>query len=277
MVSFIVDKYKFRNYHFEIIFDSGMGVGCDYFIIITRIWKNKKGRNRKKHILTREFYFEDNEHHFKNFAKKFVFDEQYRKSCMNGTIRWSRLSEWYTENSFYYYNIFQIRKHALASDKEARRDLNEQTKITYERCYQLYKILNKNLEWLESTPEYQEHSKIETSDPNCNGRMEAHMKHIVSTFNNIPGVKTKFSCQGKIRGIEIDEWKYGKIWFPSIHELYAHVSFSKIPEQLKHDLDEFMGRKGIARYNFGYNKIESYGPSFNEDFVLLLEQFIKRI
>ena len=75
----------------------------------------------------------------------------------------------------------------------------------------------------------------------------------------------------------MDEWQYGKIWFPGKHDLCAHLGFEKIPDKLSIDLDEFMQKRGVGQFNFGYNKVESFGPSFNEDFILSLEEFVSMI
>ena len=236
--------------------------------------KKPNGECKKDPIISRPFYFDEvNDVHFKRFAKKFVSDENYRNICIEKTVRWARLSNWYDYNSDYYYDLFQTIHGTFASNKIALKKMREQSDITYKKCNELYNILNKKLEWLESTNEYKAHLEQQSSMPVVDPKkIDLGIEKAVLLFNRIPEVKTRFSCQGSSsNGIIIKEWEYGKIFFPGKHQLYSHISFERIPKEISATLDKFLLEKNVGRCL--YNKAFSFSLEKNNGFIKLLEEF----
>lgn len=64
-------------------------------------------------------------------------------------------------------------------------------------------------------PAYKEFIEIDAKESKASmDTIDVKIKKLVDFFNKIPGVSTKFSCEGMRYNAKLKEWKYGPIWFP---------------------------------------------------------------
>lgn len=263
----IIDQFKIPPYLFQTEFDSGGDIGGEITVHVNLIGSQDT-------ILARTFYFENNnKKHIRSFAKKFANDLDYRQECLNGAVLWKCVSRWYRINGCAYSNQFQTVRSACT--KEEIRRMKAQSKQTWTRMEQLFRIIEKQVDVWETTKEYQEHLVLEQNFTPSKDVIDPEVEGIVHLFNLLPGVKTQFSCQGIRRGIQIGEWKYGPIWFPGNHEPLAYISFSKIPPELEKRLDAYFQKLGLGQFDF--NRITSNFPQNNARFLAALEEFINSV
>lgn len=263
----IIDQFKIPPYLFKTEFDSGGDIGGEITVHVNLFGSQDT-------ILARTFYFEKiNEKHIRSFAKKFANDLDYRQECLSGTVLWKRVSKWYGINEYAYSNQFQTIRSACT--KEELRRMEPQSEQTWSRMEQLFRIIEKQVEKLEETKEYQEHLVLERSFTPSIEVLDPEIEGIVHLFNLLSGVATKFSCQGIRRGIRVAEWKYGPIWFPGNHEPLAYIYFSKIPPDLEKRLDAYLGKLGLGQASV--NRIISNLPQNNARFLAALEEFTNNV
>lgn len=260
----IIDKFKMSPYLFTLEYDSGGGVGGEITVYVNLIGSQDS-------ILYRTFYFNKNEKHIHSFAIKFVNDPAYRQSCLAGTVHWARSGRWYAQNDHIYYDQFQTIK--VAHTKEEHRRMKAQFQQTQARLEQLYRIIDMQVEKLEDTKEYQEHLVLEQSFTPSIAVLDPEIAGIVQLLNQLPGVVTQFSCQGIRRGIQVEGWKYGPIWFPGNHQPRAYVSFNQIPSELEYKLNIHIRKHGLGFVESRH--ISSNLPQNNAKFITALEKFIK--
>ena len=260
----IIDKFKMSPYLFTLEYDSGGGVGGEITVYVNLIGSQDS-------ILHRTFYFNKNEKHIRSFARKFVNDPAYRQECLAQTVHWAHSGRWYAQNDHIYYDQFQTIK--VAHTKEEHRRMEAQFQQTQARLEQLYRIIDTQVEKFEDTKEYQEHLVIEQSFTPSIAVLDHEIAGIIQLLNQLPGVVTQFSCQGIRRGIQVEEWKYGPIWFPGNHQPLAYVSFDQIPPVLENKLDAHFRKLGLGLVKF--KRISSNLPQNNAKFIAALEKFIK--
>jgi hypothetical protein len=153
--------------------------------------------------------------------------------------------------------------------------MDEQSKQTWARMEQLFRIIEKQVDVWETTKEYQEHLVFEQNFTPSMEVLDPEVEEIVHLFNLLPGVKTKFSCQGIHRGIQVAEWKYGPMWFPGNHVPLAHIAFSQIPPDLLERADAHFRKLGLGQVSV--DQIVSNLPQNNARFLVALEEFINNV
>ena len=263
----IIDQFKKPPYLFITEFDSGGDIGGEITVYVNLIGSQDT-------ILARTFYFENNnEKHIRSFAKIFANDFDYRQECLAGTVFWVRVSKWYGINEYAYSDQFQTIRSACTKEKIRR--MEAQSEQTWARMEQLFRVIETQVETLEETKEYQEHLVLERSFTPSIEILDPEIEGIVHLFNLLPGVATIFSCQGIRRGIQMEGWKYGPIWFPGNHEPLAYISFSKIPPDLEKRLDAYLRKLGLGQVSV--NRIISNLPQNNARFLAALEEFINNV
>ena len=111
----------------------------------------------------------------------------------------------------------------------------------------LYKLIERHIDAWEALPAYQEHRTREAllSKPSME-ILDPEIVEAVYGFNQIPGVETKFSCQGLRNGMKVPEWPHGSIWFPGLHECLAYIQFAFITPSLAADLTVYLMQTGIG-------------------------------
>ena len=231
-----VDQFEIGEFQFKVWFDTGLAPGC-----YIEVYVFQKGE--KEALLTCPFYFgEANDRRIRRFARAFSRDSVYRASCLDGTARWARLSRWYEINAQVYWDEILNKFGGPVNNPHGE----QMAEAEMER---LFYLLRRDLEKLESTPEYQKHLEIEAaSPPPSMETLDPGIAPAVHALNSLPGVKTRFSCQGVQRGIRWPGWEYGPIWFPDHpHSRLAYVSFETIPEEILTYLDAFLRDRGVGR------------------------------
>lgn len=190
----MLDTFHIGEYKFMVEFDSGSISGGEISVFVL----DRSGKD----ILVRTFYFEHNGRHIRAFARKFAEDDAYRQACLDGTVRWNRLARWYERNADVYHPILQ--PILAASTPEELRAMERTEQWAMKELRLLYKLLERKLDELETSPEYQAHLRIESQTPEPSPMtLDEGIAKAVSLFNSISGVQTQFSCEGIRRGIII--------------------------------------------------------------------------
>jgi hypothetical protein len=257
-----IDSFRIGDFKFEIGYDSGGEVGGEISADVSD--------GLGQHLLQRTFYFGGQDRHIRAFARKFAEDADYRQACLEGTVKWARLNRWYSQNAAVY--VPQIQTVWCASTPEEERALEEAVGETESQMERLYDLLRHQLNELESLPAYQEHLAAERESPDASmGALDADIERAVLLLNGIPGVATRFSCQGIRRCVAVDWWQHGPIWFPAKHMPFAHVQFAEIPPEMEAKLDAFLRCREVGKCRF--KRAVADAPEHNVGFVQALEDF----
>jgi hypothetical protein len=159
----------------------------------------------------RDFYFEEaNDPHIRNFCRKFALDEAYRQQALAGETRWARRNALFVRNL-----LTVVGEDALLSNGQ---DYDRQA-----RDY--FRWVDAHIEEILALPEYQRLEEEDSAFEPSAGEIDPLIRPAVEALNRIPGVSTRFSCQGvsgKVR------FQGRELLVVSPHEEYAYVSFSEL-------------------------------------------------
>lgn len=259
-----IDSFRIGDFKFNIGYDSGAGYGGEISADVSDVLG--------QFLLQRTFYFGGQDRHIRAFAKKFAKDADYRQACLNGTVEWVRLDRWYSQNAQVY--VPQIQTVWAASTPEETRAMRESHTKTYSEMKRLYDLLRRHLNELELLPAYQEHLVVERESPDPSiETLDGDIEYVVRLLNGIPGVVTKFSCQGICRRVAVDWWEHGPIWFPAKHMPLAHVHFAEIPPEMEAELDAFLHCREVGRCQL--RRAMANVPEHNAGFVQAMEDFAR--
>jgi hypothetical protein len=159
----------------------------------------------------RDFYFEEaNGPHIRNFCRKFALDEAYRQQVLAGETRWAR------RNALFVRNLLAVvgEDALLSSGRDYDRKVRD-----------FFRWVDGHAEEILALPEYQRLKEEDSAFEPSAGELDPLIRPAVEALNRIPGVTTRFSCQGisgKVRFQECD------LLVVSPHEEYAYVSFSNL-------------------------------------------------
>lgn len=165
----------------------------------------------------RDFYFEEaNDHHIRNFCRRFALDSAYRQEVLAGEIRWVK------RNALFERNLFAV--------------LSEDPCLSHERdydrkAYDLFHWIDVHVEEILALPEYQRLKQIDSAFQPCSDEIDPFIRPAVEALNRIPGVTTQFSCQGVSGKVP---FQGRDLLVVSPHVEFAYVSFSALG-QLAHD------------------------------------------
>ncbi|MEA3375129.1 MAG: hypothetical protein U9R72_02870 [Chloroflexota bacterium] len=259
MIPCTLESFDIGSYTFQVILDTGMEVGGDVGVSIS----DASG----KHLLDRIFYFGGRPDHVRAFARKFARSPTYREACRKGTTHWARLDRWYRQNESVYASRLGTGQIAAPAESaaETRREMRR-----------LYELLNRHLQQLEAQPAYRDRlaTERESPDPSADG-VDPEIERAVRLLDAIAGVAIRSSCQGIRHSTHLDEWEHGPIWFPSRHQVLAHVQFASQPDELAADLDAFLQSEGVGRCQ-GL-QARAAKPEDNAAFVEAVERFASRV
>src|SRR5215472_1682646 len=151
-------------------------------------------------------------------------DKSYRQKVLNGETRWAKRNALFVENLP---SVYSVSGGEREYDRQAR---------------SLFHWLNTHLEAILALPEYQRLLEMDSAFQPCTRNLDPLIRPAVEILNQVPGVTTKFSCQGisgKVRFQDHD------LLVVSPHEEYAYISFATLGE-MAHDtiitlLHEFPG------------------------------------
>jgi len=257
LVRFVIKKFKFGKFLFVWEFNSGSFPGGENIVFVV-----------KPINFTRIFYFDDaNETHIVNFCRKFAFNKEYRRKCIEGTVPWAHLSNLYELNVRYieksYERRYGGRFYVNTPDYLHRKFM--------ENCRDLYYFLKSHLGIIIKHPKYRiafQQKRIHDSQMPVG--IDPLIKPVIIKLNKIPDVKTAFSCQGVSSWIRIENTT---IFLPDGHELYAYVQFEEIPEDFKSYLIKEL--KNEALWNEYWRRIEAKNPKQNRVFIKKLAEVIE--
>ncbi len=164
----------------------------------------------------RNFYFDEaNERYIDNFCRKFALNPAYRQEVLSGRARWMK------RNALFCRNIL----HVLGNES------SHCNKETYDSSLrQFFKWIDKHIEDILALPEYQHLKEIDSAfDPNQN-ELDPLIWPAVELLNQIPGVTTRFSCQGVSGTVQFQGLD---LLVVSPHEEYAYVSFATLEQSAR--------------------------------------------
>ncbi len=257
----ITDSYPIGQYVVTTEFDSGAELGGEL-----TAWIECEGET----LIQRTFYFGADKRRIHAFARKFVSDPAYQRSCLAGTVRWARVNAWFFRNNIAYCpQLMPIQTAATPKQLSAMRAQNDRAETYFRR---LYALIDQQIEQWETTPAYQKHIRIEQTlqEPSIT-MLDPAIEAVILAFNQMPGVVTRFSCQGLRRGISIEAWEYGPIWFPGKHEPLAYVHFSDLPADMAQHLDAYVRAAKVGVIKQG--RVRAQVPEQNSAFIQALEEF----
>ncbi len=158
----------------------------------------------------RDFYFEEANHaHIRNFCRKFALDEAYRRQVLAGETRWVRRNALFARNL-----LSVVGEDSLLSNG---RDYDR-------RAHDFFRWVDAHAEEILALPEYHRLKEEDSAFQPSAGEPDPLILPAVEALNRIPGVTTRFSCQGvsgKVR------FQGRELLVVSPHEEYAYVSFSE--------------------------------------------------
>jgi hypothetical protein len=178
------------------------------------ILQNEYRTYENEHLL-RDFYFEEaNDKHMRNFCRKFASDEAYRREVLAGETHWAR------RNALFVRNL-----PSLYSATSSERDYDS-------AASDFFYWLDKRVEEIIALPEYQRLQQIDSTFEPCASELDPLIRPTVEVFNRVPGVTTRFSCQGVSGKVSFQD---RELLVVSPHQEHAYISFSALG-QMAHDI-----------------------------------------
>lgn len=162
----------------------------------------------------RAFYFEEvNESHIRNFGHKYATDGAYRAQVDAGATPWA------ARNALFVRNLT-----ALHQDSEHAMLSAHQWQAT---AVELWRWIDRHAATITALPEYQDLQQIDSAQLPSATALDPEIRAAVAAWNVVPGVETRFSCQG-VTGIVT--WGGRRIVVPSHHEALAYIQFAHLEE-----------------------------------------------
>jgi hypothetical protein len=159
----------------------------------------------------RDFYFEEaNGPHIRNFCRKFALDEGYRQQVLAGETRWARRNTLFVRNLLAVVGEDALLTSVQDYDRKAR---------------DFFRWVDAHVEEILALPAYQRLKEEDSAFEPSAGELDPLIRPAVQTLNRIPGVTTRFSCQGVSGKVRFGE---RELLVVSPHEEYAYVSFSEL-------------------------------------------------
>ncbi len=203
----IEQTYWYGDFSFQIVYDSGNETGLDQRDIH---WQERKSEPR----WVRSFYFNDVvEQHMRAFCKRFAEDEPYRQASIARTTDWAIRDRLFRRNA-----AAEFWQKSLLTEK-----LGSVPKM--------YSFFKKHWKNITSSVEYQTLMQIDNAFQPSRGELDPEIQQAVNLFNEIEGVKTKFSCQGVSRTYEYEGFN---ILADTPHTRLAYISFDSCPTPIAH-------------------------------------------
>ena len=173
----------------------------------------------------RDFYFEEsNKQHIRSFCRKFATNEAYRQRITAREVSWAKRNALFLRNLF---TLFGEQVHSINS-------------YEYEnKARDFFHWISKYYEPILALPEYGRLQQIDnafTPDP---VELDPSIRPAVELLNRIPGVTTRYSCQGVSGKVQ---FQGRDLLVVSEHDEYAYVSFSKLEQQAKKVLEELLSQ-----------------------------------
>ena len=225
-------KYRFGDFRFEVAYDSGNEASLEQRGIH---WSEPPSGSH----WVRSFYFDDvNDHHMRAFCKRFAEDETYRSSCLEQKTDWAIRDRLFRRNIApeHWQDGLLVK---LLGDVPAA-----------------YDFFKKHWKAIVTLEEYQRIQRIDSAFEPSWQEIDPEIRDAVECFNTIPGVKTRFSCQGVTKMIIYENLD---ILVDSPHARLAYISFETLPASIETVLQTYSPT--IAQYKSLGKTLESTGEN----------------
>ncbi len=230
---------RYDNFRFQIAFDSGNEVGLEQRDIH---WSEKQpdGKWTEPKFL-RSFYFDDVRlNYMQNFCKKFAEDTAYRSECLAETADWSIRDALFRRNLGWEYFQKSIIVQMLGDEEKT------------------YLFFKKNWKTIVTFPEYQRIQQLDTQFIPSATVLDPEIAPVVHEFNQIAGVKTRFSCQGVSGTVE---YQGLDVLVVSPHARLGFISFEAINPNIEQHLKSLALSTSSTTYIEFHKSLQSTGDN----------------
>jgi len=251
-------KLSFPPYRFHVMFDSGAEVGLDQRDIE---WSEQDQSGRwSEPLWVRSFYFEDcDRQYIRNFCKKFAQDEDYRTVCLDGATDWSQRDDLFRRN---------IAPSILWQESAVIRTLGGPR--------QAYTFFKQHWKEIITQPTYQQILAADGMFQPSSTILDPKIQAAVQLFNTIPGVRTKFSCQG-VSGMVC--YANLEILVVTPHDRFGYIRFDTIPSPIEQQLIHYLTMLSGAHYQPSVKLLVSSGDNhvFRATAYQLAQQLLEKV
>lgn len=172
--------------------------------------QHTKRYGESRHL--RDFYFEEaNDQYIHNFCRKFALDADYRQEVLEGR------APWVERNKLFVRNLPALMRNLPGINLTRAQQIENDRKVR-----EFFKWVCAHAQAIFALPEYQRIQVLDNAFEPTRDELDPGIKPAVEALNQIPGVVTRFSCQGVS----------GKVHFEGVdlltvshHQEFAYVSF----------------------------------------------------
>ena len=254
----IETKLSFPPYRFHVTFDSGAEVGLDQREIA---WSEQdQSGHWSEPLWVRSFYFEDcDRQYIRNFCKKFAQDESYRTACLDGSTDWAQRDDLFRRN---------IAPSMLWQESAVIQTLGDP-----EHAYAFFK---QHWKVILAQPTYQQILAADSAFQPSRTILDPEIQAAVQLFNTIPGVRTKFSCQG-VSGTVC--YANLEILVVTPHERFGYIWFDTIPPPIEQQLIHYLTGSPSTQYQPIVKLLVSSGDNhvFRATAYQLAQQLLEKV
>ncbi|GAC1499418.1 MAG: hypothetical protein NVS2B12_05880 [Ktedonobacteraceae bacterium] len=205
-----VEIYKIYHgdYKFVAELDMGAEVGANQ---VTLWFSEKEQQNFGTLRFLRTFYFEEaNYDNIHTFCHEFATCEDYRSEILAGARHWTR------RNALFVRNLYAVlgERVLLASDTSFERKARE-----------FFRWVDMHTEEIIALPAYKRLQSLDSAFQPTATRLDPLILPAVALLNQVPGVVTRYSCQGVSGKIRLEGYELMAV---SPHVEYAYVSFERL-------------------------------------------------
>lgn len=214
----------------------------------------------------RTFYFEEvNESHMRNFGRKYATDGAYRAQVDAGETSWA------ARNALFVRNLT-----ALHQDPNRAKVSSHQWQAT---TVELWRWMGQHAATITALPEYLHLQQIDSIQAPSATELDPEVRAAVAAWNLVPGVETRFSCQG-VSGVVTFGGR--RIVVPSHHEALAYIQFAHLEEPVASVVVDFASGFLAVRILWAYEarsifRLLSAGSAENVRFRLESERLAHEV
>jgi hypothetical protein len=199
-------KIQHGDYTFVTEIDTGAEVGTNQ----VTLWFREKGRDGGLQFL-RAFYFEEaNDDNIHTFCREFALYPDYRREILTGQRHWTK------RNALFVRNLYSVlgEQVLLASDPSFER-----------RAREFFRWLDLHAEEILALDDYKKFKGLDNASQPHTALLDPLIQPVVALLRQLPGVATRFSCQGISGKVRFQEYELMAV---SPHQEYAYVSFESL-------------------------------------------------
>lgn len=173
--------------------------------------------------MIRSFYYEEVHFaHMRNFCQKYATDPAYRQAVENGSVPWVE------RNAIFVKNLWS----PSFRDQLASLDAAAADAVIKELWHWLGRVSTA----ITALPEYRQLKQLDMvpTPPSAHPPFDPGIREAVDAWNALPGVETKFSCQG-VSGTITYEGR--RLLVPCSHDEFAYIVFARLGDPVIAALD----------------------------------------